>query len=201
MNLRELRLERGWSQEQLAEVSGLSVRTIQRIENGRQPGLASSAALRRVFGAEVDQVAAAEDTAPASPMSFVDAIRTCLGSFAEFDGRAGRAEYWWFFLFVGLTVSVGALLHEALAGVVLLVLALPLVAAGARRLQDAGQSPWWQLLALVPFGGVVPLIVLTFPSAPVHRAGSSIGTGERSRRRRGPASVGAEGLEPPTSAL
>lgn len=32
MIVRKLRLQRGWSQEQLATLTGLSVRTIQRIE-------------------------------------------------------------------------------------------------------------------------------------------------------------------------
>lgn len=48
-------MARGWSREQLAEVSGLSVRTIKRIENGQQPGLASSTALARAFGIDVEQ--------------------------------------------------------------------------------------------------------------------------------------------------
>ena len=41
MNVRKLRLQRNWSQEQLAQVSGLSIRTIQRIERGQTPGLES----------------------------------------------------------------------------------------------------------------------------------------------------------------
>lgn len=36
--VKQLRLQRAWSQEQLAEMAGLSVRTIQRIENGERPG-------------------------------------------------------------------------------------------------------------------------------------------------------------------
>jgi transcriptional regulator with XRE-family HTH domain len=35
--IQKLRLQRGWSQEQLAELTGLSVRTIQRIERGQNP--------------------------------------------------------------------------------------------------------------------------------------------------------------------
>jgi len=58
-----MRLGRGWSQEQLAEASGLSVRTIQRIENGQAPGLASAAALARVFDVGVDQLGASDDVA------------------------------------------------------------------------------------------------------------------------------------------
>ena len=90
MQVRDMRLARGWSQEQLAEASGLSVRTIQRIENGQAPGLASAAALARVFDVEVDQLGAA-DVAEAGPVSFLDAIRRGLVRYAEFDGRAGRA--------------------------------------------------------------------------------------------------------------
>lgn len=41
MIVRKLRLQRGWSQDQLATLTGLSVRTIQRIEQGQQPGLES----------------------------------------------------------------------------------------------------------------------------------------------------------------
>ena len=46
---RKLRLQRGWSQEQLAELSGLSVRTIQRIERGQKPGLETAKSLASVF--------------------------------------------------------------------------------------------------------------------------------------------------------
>lgn len=53
MIIRKLRLERGWSQEQLAEMSGLSVRTIQRIERGQKPGLESLKCLAAVFETEV----------------------------------------------------------------------------------------------------------------------------------------------------
>ncbi|MFC3195261.1 helix-turn-helix domain-containing protein [Marinicella sediminis] len=54
MILRKLRLQKGWSQEQLAEISGLSVRTIQRIERGAQPSLDSANALAAVFQVEVN---------------------------------------------------------------------------------------------------------------------------------------------------
>lgn len=36
MIIRKLRLQRGWSQEHLSQISGLSSRTIQRIERGHQ---------------------------------------------------------------------------------------------------------------------------------------------------------------------
>jgi transcriptional regulator with XRE-family HTH domain len=52
MIVRKLRLQRGWSQEQLAEMMDVSIRTIQRIERGHKPGLETSKSLAAVF--EVD---------------------------------------------------------------------------------------------------------------------------------------------------
>lgn len=49
MFVRKLRLQRGWSQEQLAQLSGLNIRTIQRIERGQSAGLESLKSLAAVF--------------------------------------------------------------------------------------------------------------------------------------------------------
>jgi transcriptional regulator with XRE-family HTH domain len=51
-DLKEMRLQRHWSQDQLAEMSGLSIRTIQRIENGENAGFESIKSLAAVF--EID---------------------------------------------------------------------------------------------------------------------------------------------------
>lgn len=56
MIVRKLRLQRGWSQEYLAQASGLSVRTIQRIERGQKAGLESLNALAAVFDVELSQL-------------------------------------------------------------------------------------------------------------------------------------------------
>lgn len=52
-DIKKMRLERHWSQEQLAEMSGLSIRTIQRIENGENAGLESLKALAAVFETDI----------------------------------------------------------------------------------------------------------------------------------------------------
>lgn len=52
MKIQKFRLQRGWSQQQLAELSGLSTRTIQRIENGQGASTESLKSLASVF--EVD---------------------------------------------------------------------------------------------------------------------------------------------------
>ena len=49
MLIQKLRLQRGWSQEQLAEVSGLSAQTVQRLERGQPASLESLKALASAF--------------------------------------------------------------------------------------------------------------------------------------------------------
>ncbi|WDD99971.1 2TM domain-containing protein [Thalassomonas actiniarum] len=56
MIVRKLRLQRGWSQEQLAQLSGLSTRTVQRIERGQSAGLESMKSLAAVFEIELTQL-------------------------------------------------------------------------------------------------------------------------------------------------
>lgn len=56
MIIRKLRLDHGWSQEQLAEISGVSTRTIQRIERGKQASLESLKCLAAVFETEISHL-------------------------------------------------------------------------------------------------------------------------------------------------
>lgn len=56
MLIQKLRLQRGWSQEQLAEMSGLSVRTIQRLEKGQTASLESLKSLASVFEIDIQQL-------------------------------------------------------------------------------------------------------------------------------------------------
>ncbi|WP_368506774.1 2TM domain-containing protein [Colwellia sp. 1_MG-2023] len=56
MIVRKLRIQKGWSQEQLAQFSGLSVRTIQRIERGKTAGLESLKSLAAVFEVNIQDL-------------------------------------------------------------------------------------------------------------------------------------------------
>lgn len=56
MIVRKLRLQRGWSQEQLAEMSDLSVRTIQRAERGQSIGSESLKSLAAVFEVQISDL-------------------------------------------------------------------------------------------------------------------------------------------------
>jgi transcriptional regulator with XRE-family HTH domain len=52
MLVQKLRLQRGWSQEQLAELAGISARTVQRIERGARANPESLKALGAVLEVE-----------------------------------------------------------------------------------------------------------------------------------------------------
>ena len=59
--IQKLRLQRGWSQQQLADFSGLSVRTVQRIESGQKATAESLKSLAAVFEVEFQELRAAVD--------------------------------------------------------------------------------------------------------------------------------------------
>ncbi len=67
MLIQKLRLQRGWSQEQLAELSGLSTRTIQRIERGQPASVETLKALGAVFEVDFSTLKEPEMSVPASP--------------------------------------------------------------------------------------------------------------------------------------
>ena len=66
MLIQKLRLKRGWSQQQLAEASGLSVRTIQRIENGQAASIETLKSLAAVFEVDFSTLSAEETVNPSS---------------------------------------------------------------------------------------------------------------------------------------
>ena len=155
--VKKLRTAKNWSQEQLSEACGLSLRTIQRLENGGNGSLESARALAAAFEVDTSDLILIEKDEPMTPL---DAVNTGFLKFANFSDTATRFEYWWFFAFVLLVTAVATIVHEKVYQIVGVTLLLPFIAAGARRLKDAGYSGWWQLFWLVPFGQIVVLYLL-----------------------------------------
>lgn len=107
-------------------------------------------------------------------MTFQDSIRICFAKYADFNGTASRAEYWWFVLFLILAGSAISVLSGDWAAVFFIGTALPLLAAGARRLHDTGRSGWLQLFALVPVAGfVIVAVLMSHPAASAPEANES----------------------------
>ena len=164
--LRELRLARQWSQEQLAALTGLNLRTIQRLEAGAKISNESLRALAAVLEVPADSLLLREPT-PGQPA--LKAMREGVLAGMKFTGTTQRADFWWFALAVALLLAVAKLLAEILGPLPLQIMALavllPWLAACTRRLRDAGLSPWWQLICLVPVAGLLLLLyLLTQPS-------------------------------------
>ena len=92
-------------------------------------------------------------------MNFFQSINYCLKHYSDFNGRASRSEYWWFFLFTFIVETMGAILDHGFLSyfdtaqewgifetIAIIALTLPSLAVGARRLHDINRSGWWQLL-------------------------------------------------------
>lgn len=88
-----------------------------------------------------------------------------IGKYADFGGRAARAEYWLFQIVnaairIGLVILAWAVSWWLIILLVIygLALFLPTWALSVRRLHDTGRSGWWLLLHWVPFGSFVLFI-------------------------------------------
>jgi uncharacterized membrane protein YhaH (DUF805 family)/DNA-binding XRE family transcriptional regulator len=175
--LRELRTARQWSQEQLAELSGLNLRTIQRLESGARVSTESLRALAAVFEVPAESLLQGE---PAPGQPALEAMREGVLRGLEFTGTTTRAGFWWFALAVAMLLALAGLLAEAIGPLPLrlasLAVLVPWIAACTRRLRDAGLSPWWQLISLAPVAGILVLLyLLTYPTSeqkPVKAAAS-----------------------------
>jgi transcriptional regulator with XRE-family HTH domain len=160
--VKKLRTAENWSQEQLSEACGLSLRTIQRLENGGNASIESVRAVAAAFGIQPNELMLDDPDISLTPL---DAVKTGLREFANFSGTMTRTEYWWFLLFVVLVLAISTILHENANQIAAVILLLPFLAAGTRRLNDAGQSPWWQFFWLVPFGQIAVLYLLAQPGS------------------------------------
>lgn len=83
-------------------------------------------------------------------------------NYINFQGRATRAEFWWFFLFnflISLILSLFGKAGTTLQGIWSLAIMLPQLGLGVRRLHDINKSGWLMLLSLIPVVGWIILII------------------------------------------
>jgi uncharacterized membrane protein YhaH (DUF805 family) len=92
-------------------------------------------------------------------MTFQESVQVCFRKYAEFNGRATRSEYWWFFLFLLLVSLAVSIVSDTLSILFSLATLVPILAVGARRLHDTNRSGWWQLIGFVPVIGFIVLVV------------------------------------------
>ncbi|HET7316426.1 MAG TPA: DUF805 domain-containing protein [Sphingomicrobium sp.] len=96
------------------------------------------------------------------------AKRPIMEKYADFSGRAPRAEYWWYTLALIIVATVLSIfesilgikgmlfgMYGPLTGLLILATIVPGLAVGVRRLHDTNRSAWWLLLMLPYFLSVV----------------------------------------------
>jgi uncharacterized membrane protein YhaH (DUF805 family) len=89
-----------------------------------------------------------------------------LSNYAKFAGRASRLEFWSFAVFFVIVSTLANQFdrldgsHQPIAGrfglielIVSLLLLLPTLSAGTRRLHDAGRTGWWLMVLYLPYLG------------------------------------------------
>jgi len=131
MLIQKLRLQRGWSQDQLAEISGLSVRTIQRLERGQTGSLESLKALAAVFEIDLNRLKEPDVDAPRTSSLLPDEalalahVRKIKGFYIHLAqylivipilaaiNIIGYPHYYWF-VWPALGWGVGVLAHGAM---------------------------------------------------------------------------------------
>lgn len=97
-------------------------------------------------------------------MNFTKSVEVCFNKFANFEGRARKSEFWWFQLFCIIVQIVGTIIDSILGYTELfvwigyIIVLLPSLAVGARRLHDTGRSGWWQLLFLTIIGIIILIV-------------------------------------------
>lgn len=98
--------------------------------------------------------------------------KVVLENYANFNGRARRAEFWWYTL-ANIIMAVIAMTLDSVLGtnieplpygyvymIYALAVFLPGLAVGVRRLHDVGKSGWFYFIILVPIIGAIWLLVL-----------------------------------------
>ena len=96
-----------------------------------------------------------------------------LGKYAQFKGRAGRSEFWMFYLVYFIIGAVFSILMKLVASIsflyyiilvlqviIILGLLVPTLAVSVRRLHDIGKGGEWIFINLIPLIGSIWFLIL-----------------------------------------
>ncbi len=93
-------------------------------------------------------------------MKFIEIFVEVLKKFGDFKTRSNRAEFWIFVLIYVVVNTLIGMLSFTLSYVFSLLMLVPSLAVGARRMHDIGKSGWTQLWSLLPIIGWIYIIIL-----------------------------------------
>jgi uncharacterized membrane protein YhaH (DUF805 family) len=103
---------------------------------------------------------------------FIDAIKKGFKGYVVWNARSTRAEYWWWTLFAVIVAIVASILDSIIFGgdfgavtplytLTTLALFLPGLSVWIRRLHDIDRTGWWVWIGLIPFIGLIILLIFT----------------------------------------
>ncbi len=107
-------------------------------------------------------------------IGFGEAISSFYSQYANFSGRATRAEYWWVALYMAIVaiplatvMVVSEMAHLKSLNTIVSVIyylfclanLIPGLALAWRRLHDIGRSGWWYFIGCIPVVGTIVLLV------------------------------------------
>ena len=103
-------------------------------------------------------------------LNFFQAIGACLRKYFTIKGRASRSEYWFLqllttplyliLLATENSYSGNAIIFGAIAGIIVLLLVIPVLTVTVRRFHDINKSGWFILFNLIPFIGWIIVLVM-----------------------------------------
>lgn len=112
-------------------------------------------------------------------LSFEDAIGSCFNQYSDFDGRARRKEYWYFYLFnfivyvviflITLIIIFASKMGDSQSLNIFrwattiwnVIIFVPSITVFCRRMHDIGRSGYWWFINLIPIiGWLISLIFL-----------------------------------------
>jgi uncharacterized membrane protein YhaH (DUF805 family) len=99
-------------------------------------------------------------------MGFGEAVSTCFKKSVVWEGRASRAEFWWFYLAQILIIFAAAIIDQIIGTgflyiIAVIVVILPSIAVLIRRLHDTDRTGWWYWIQLLPLIGLIVILVFT----------------------------------------
>lgn len=106
-------------------------------------------------------------------MGFGEAVQKGFANIGNFEGRSGRAEFWWFVLAVWVGEAVllflvqlifNGFLENVFYFIVWAVAFVAYLSVGIRRLHDVGQSGWMIILAFFCCLILIPIYFWVQPS-------------------------------------
>lgn len=102
MSIQKMRLQRGWSQQQLADASGLSARTVQRMESGHAGSVESIKSLAAVFEVDFSTLVSEEAMTEQTPSTRSSQERIAFR-------KAGRVRDYYLHLLIYLAANAGCI--------------------------------------------------------------------------------------------